>query len=256
MNLITKKKLSEFCRISAQAIDKFQKKVPPVIDFVDYGKTASGKTRWRVEQFGELTVAFIKEQQGKNPEKQIPEVYPRTKEYNCPPKPSNQPKNTEQEPITGKQHATSKKYDSIALAKVKYLKAEEDLEKVRIFNQQARGDLIDKELVKKLFGKMYEIDQNQFKTINVSITPKISAAYNSANTNKTNDIIELIKSETELSPEKSKNFKTEINKILESGEPDRILEMNKILENTTGKILENIQREVEEFIKMVENKGD
>lgn len=140
--------------------------------------------------------------------------------------------------------------------KLKDVKLEEQIEQLRIKNQQSRGDLIEKFQVKKLFGKMYEIDQNEFKTINVSITPKISAVYNTANTTKTKDIIELITAETDIKASKIKNLKSEINKTLEAGEPDRILEMNKILEDATGKILENIQREIDGFINMIEEKGE
>lgn len=139
---------------------------------------------------------------------------------------------------------------------LKDIKVEEQIEQLRIKNQQSRGDLIEKLLIKKLFGKMYEIDQNEFKTINVSITPKISAVYNAANTTKTKDIIELITAETDIKASKIKNLKSEINKTLEAGEPDRILEMNKILEDATGKILENIQREVDNFINMIEEKSE
>jgi len=124
-------------------------------------------------------------------------------------------------------------------------KIREQIQEIQIKNAIKRGDLVEKKLIKKVFDRLYSIDQQQLKPLGVNVSPKISAVYNVGNTEKTLQILELIKSED---PE----LKNEIGRILNAGEPDRINEMNQILEDAIGVVLENVQREIAKFLESIE----
>lgn len=126
---------------------------------------------------------------------------------------------------------------------LKRLKLKEDIEKVRIDNERKRGALFPKVLIKRVFGRLHSIDENQFKILGTSVSPGISAIYNKANTEKTKQILSLFKKEDD------KELKKEINKILNIGETDRILEMTNLLEDKTNGILKAIKREIDKFLK-------
>ena len=236
MNLITKSAFAKIINVSAAYIGKI---ADAQLTLIDDGKSK----KLKVDLHGVATLRFLE-----NRETNIPADQPTA--------PTEKPPATKPKPTTTSGNNPSGLALTGQSKKLSDIKLEEQIEKLKIENQQKRGDLIEKILIKKLFGRMYEIDQNQFKTINVSITPKISAAYNAANTSKSKAIIELIKEECDVKPDRLKELKSEINKTLEAGEPDRILEMNKILEDATGVILENIQRQIDEFINMIEEEGE
>jgi hypothetical protein len=122
----------------------------------------------------------------------------------------------------------------------------EDIEKVRIDNEKKRGALIPKILIQRVFSRLYSIDENQFKSLGINVSPKISSVYNSENNKKTREILTL------LEKEKDAGLKKEINKILNAGESQRILEMNRILEDATGGILVAVKRELDKFLKNIE----
>jgi hypothetical protein len=128
-------------------------------------------------------------------------------------------------------------------------KLEEGNEKLRIDNEKKRGNLIPKILIKRVFSRLFSIHENQFKSLGVKITPAISAVYNDSNQQKTLEILESI------GKEKDKALKSEIGKILESGEPDRILKTNGIIEDATSQILKAVQREFEKFLKNIKELG-
>lgn len=121
-------------------------------------------------------------------------------------------------------------------------------EKLEIENGKKRGKLIKKDLVQKVFGRIYSIDENQFKTIGMTVAPKITAAFGEANQKKSIEILKLFKSD---SIEKKK----EIVKILNAGGPDRILEIRKILEDAVWTILKNIKRLIDKFLQDVKELG-
>ena len=125
-------------------------------------------------------------------------------------------------------------------------KIQEQTEEIRIKNSIKRGDLVEKKLIKKVFDRLYSIDQQQLKPLGVNVSPKISAVYNIGNTEKTLQILELIKKQED--PE----LKSEIGRILNAGEPDRINEINQIVEDATGNVLENVQREINKFLESIE----
>jgi hypothetical protein len=125
-------------------------------------------------------------------------------------------------------------------------KIQEQTEEIRIKNSIKRGDLVEKKLIKKVFDRLYSIDQQQVKPLGVNVSPKISAVYNIGNTEKTLQILELIKKQDD--PE----LKSEIGRILNAGEPDRINEINQIVEDATGNVLENVQREINKFLENIE----
>ena len=125
-------------------------------------------------------------------------------------------------------------------------KIREQIQEIQIKNAIKRGDLVEKKLIKKVFDRIYSIDQQQLKPMGFNVSPKISAVYNSANAEKSIQIMELIKSE-------DSELKAEIGRILNAGEPDRINEMNQIIEDATGVVLENVQREITKFLETIEN---
>lgn len=125
-------------------------------------------------------------------------------------------------------------------------KIREQTEEIRLKIAIKRGDLVEKKLIKKVFDRIYAVDQTQFKPLGVSISPKISAVYNTGNAEKVLQILEAIGK-----PDDSE-LKAEIRKILNAGEPDRINEMNQIIEDATGVVLANIQREIDKFLEAVE----
>ena len=122
----------------------------------------------------------------------------------------------------------------------------ETVEKLRIDNEKKRGETIPKILIKRYITRLHSIDENQFKTLGINVSPKISAVYNSSNTDKIKSILELIGKKSDNS------LKKELNKILNKDEPERILEMNQILEDGTGIILKAVHRESEKFLKNIE----
>jgi len=129
---------------------------------------------------------------------------------------------------------------------LKEVKLEEQIEEIRIKNQIKRADLVQKKIVIKVFNRFYGIHETQFKSLGVNGGPKISSIYNKSNSVKTEEILKL------LDKSEDKNLKSDIKKILNSGEPERINQMNQTLEDATGSILKSIQIEVDKFLKHVE----
>lgn len=133
--------------------------------------------------------------------------------------------------------------DDTTKTELEKLKIKEQTEQIKIKNEMIRGALIEKKHVVKLFAKIHEIDQNQFKTLNIKVVPKISSVYNVANDTNTKAILKIIGREDD------KDLKTEIVAMLNAGEEDRILENTKILEDATGEILAAVMRETDNFIR-------
>jgi len=78
----------------------------------------------------------------------------------------------------------------------------------------------------------------------------ISAVYNESNKVKTKQILELIEKQND------KVLSGEINKILNSGEEERILETTGILEDSVMIIIRAIQREFDKFLKNIKKLGE
>lgn len=125
-------------------------------------------------------------------------------------------------------------------------KLNEQIEKLRIENQQKRGNLIAKNLIVKVFNRVYSILQNQFKPMGINAMPKISAVYNSSNIVKAKEILKLFDIEDDT------RKRSEILNILNSGEQDRVNEGNQILEDSVGDILKNVQRAIKKFLESIE----
>lgn len=129
-------------------------------------------------------------------------------------------------------------------------KLNEQIEKLRIENQQKRGNLIAKNLIVKVFNRIYSILQNQFKPMGINAMPKISAVYNSSNIVKAKEILKLFDLEND------NGKRSEILNIMNSGEQDRVNEGNQILEDSVGDILKNVQRAIKKFLESIENEHD
>lgn len=233
MTPITKADLARRAGKSAQYIDKVQKKYPPVIDFIEVPHPKSGKIKILVNPEGELTRKFLIKclGSGTSPQK----------------KPHAQKKTTgpiiehaeESETKTWTPPTEAVQQEKHDLEKIKLKK---QIEEIEIKNEIKRGELIEKKLLKRFFARMYSIDENQLKSIGIKVTPEISEIYNEENDAKTKEILKLIKKE------KDKSLGQEIKKILNAGEPDRMLKTTKALENTTGTILKAIKREIDKFL--------
>lgn len=130
---------------------------------------------------------------------------------------------------------------------LKEVKLEEQIEEIRIKNQIKRADLVQKKTVIKVFNKFYGIHETQFKSLGINAGPKISSIYNKANSIKTAEILKL------LDRSDDKLLKSDITKIMNSGESENINNMNQTFEDLTGSILKSIQIEIDKFLKHVED---
>lgn len=129
---------------------------------------------------------------------------------------------------------------------------QERIEQTRIKNEQLRATLIPKDLVEKVFGRIHQIDDAQFKTLGYSTTPKIISLVDEDNFLKAEKIISV------FGLKNDSDTKTSILSILDSsGKIEKgLLEIN---EDATGGILKNIKREIDEFLKTCDelaNKND
>ena len=122
----------------------------------------------------------------------------------------------------------------------------EQIEEIQIKNQIKRADLVQKKTVIKVFNRFYGIHETQLKSIGINAGPKISTVYNKSNAVKTFEILKLLEREDD------KPLRTELTKVMNSGESERINSMNQILEDATGSILKSIQIEIDKFLKHVE----
>lgn len=239
MKLTTPKEISRITKKSAQYIDRELKKNPPTLTVITKGKTASGKKRIKIDLDGELTQKFIRlrvpDSEYLKPEKK---KATRTEE-----KIKNEPAE-EFDPLESRNPS-----GLAATGEAGELKAEktrEEIEKLRIDNQQKRGALIEKKLIVMVFNRLANIDENQFRALNVRACPKIIALDSKRNDEKVNEILEL------FGKEKSKTLRTETLKILNSGESEKTSEITEILEEDTGKVLKNIQREFGDYLEIIE----
>lgn len=256
MTPINKSKFALQIGVSRQFIGKLLKQDPPVLDII----THNGKEHIDID--GVNTQYFLKsrgatvkppppkkEKKPKIKKPAAPKAPPEAKKIKVepPPKPPQEltihtPDPARQtNPLGNNGSPNNKEKHELDKNRIR-----EVTEKYRIDNEKRRGELIPKNLIKKVFARFYSIDANQFKTLGIKVSPGISSLYNSSNTEKTKNILELIgkKSDREL--------KKEINKILNSGESERILQMNRILEDGTGIVLGAIHRESEKFLKNIE----
>lgn len=233
MNPITKAAFARHGGFSPQYVNEQIRKDPYLIDLVNH----NGKEQ--VDLDGDATILFL-DSHSKN---KLKESSPKEHE-NTPPLKTKETKNTT-ETVDARSEKVRKKYGTEEKHILEKQKLVENIDKLRIDNEKKRGSLIPKILIERVFSRLYSIDENQFKALGINVSPKISAVYNSANTDKTKLILGLIKKESDI------ELKKEINKILNAGEPDRILEMNKILEDATGGILSAIKREFDKFLKNI-----
>lgn len=128
---------------------------------------------------------------------------------------------------------------------LKSQKLAQEVERIKIQNEKSRGELIYREFVEKTMSQLFSIHENQFKTLGVNLSPKISEIYSKQNEEKALDIMELFEC-------KDKNKKTDIVKILNQGEAERVTELNNASEDSTMKILKNIKRLFDNFLKKLD----
>ena len=86
--------------------------------------------------------------------KQAVEI-PNDKSYNLPP------------PVKPSRKATK-------LAAAKQLKIDEEIEEKRLKNAARRKELVDRETVRRVFGKLYKVDVDEFRTIGSRSAPEIA----------------------------------------------------------------------------------
>ena len=123
-------------------------------------------------------------------------------------------------------------------------KIREQIQEIQIKNAIKRGDLVEKKLIKKVFDRLYQIDQDELKVLGVNVSPKISAVYNSSNSEKVKEILKLIDNT-------NKELKSDISTIINSGETDRVTEVTQIIEDAVGFIMKSIQNEINKFLSNI-----
>jgi hypothetical protein len=226
-NLVSQSEFARRIGVSHTMIYKIKDRLTLIND----GKSKKPK----IDLNGSKTLKYLAEQAKKEEENFDPSQEPK-QQIIQPSKPTlgNNPSGLPSDP------------DDITKLELDKLKIKEQTEQLKIKNAMIRGDLIEKKHVVKLFAKIHEIDQNQFKTLNIKVVPKISSVYNVANDNNTKAILKIIGRETD------KELKTEIVSMLNAGEEERILENTKILEDATGEILAAVMRETDNFIRNME----
>lgn len=224
-NLTSQSKFATQCGVKRQFISQEIKTKPYIIDMAPDPRTGKAK----VDLDGINTIAFLLKHKQKNQQKEQQPDQP-------PAQPPRQPANP-----TGYNGAPN--FGTKQELEVEKLK--ESVEKLRIDNEKKRGSLIPKRLIKLVFGKLYSIDSNQFKTLGVSASPEISDVYNEENDQKTEEILKL------FGKEEDKNLKKNISKILNSGEEARMLKTSNVLEDKTSKILKSIKRIFDDFLKNI-----
>ncbi len=232
MDLITQSYLVGKTGLSKQAINKAFK--------AGYFTTVLDQGRLKIDLDGNLTVEWLRA----HPFKEKTEYIIAKKE---PPK-KKKTKGVEiakRDTKVGSQQSRSEKKQLLEIQKL-----EEGNEKIRIDNGKKRGTLIPKKLLQKVFARLYSIHENQLKALGISASPKISAVYNESNKEKTKQILELIEKQND------KILSSEVNKILNSGEEERILKTTGILEDSIMIIIRSIKREFDKFLKNIKKLGE
>lgn len=220
MKLVTKSQFAKIVGISSTRVGKIADQLTLV--------QVEGKVKPQIDLEGVATIEYRKKRELPEPTIQAETPPPKT----SPHLPGNN--------LSGISNATPEE------KALKDIKLEEQIEELKIKNQIKRSDLVQKKVAIKVFNKFYSIHENQLKTLGINIGPDISSIYNKSNAIKTEEIAKhLDRSEDKL-------LKAEINKILNSGEPERINDMNQVFEDATGSILKSIQIEIDKFLKHVE----
>ena len=226
MELISKTEFAKRIGVSGAYVYKICK--AEKLTMIDDGKSKKPK----IDMHGSATIEYLKKREDQQsefePEPPPPELPPPKT------KPFGQGNNPSGLPNTGERK------------KLADIKTEEQIEEIRIKNQIKRADLVQKKTVIKVFNRFYGIHETQLKSIGINAGPKISTVYNKSNAVKTSEILKLLEREDD------KSLRTELTKVLNSGESERINSMNQILEDATGSILKSIQIEIDKFLKHVE----
>lgn len=126
-------------------------------------------------------------------------------------------------------------------------KIKQQTEQFRIKNEQIRGNLIEKRLVEILFGKIYQIDEDQFKQAGVDISKRSLAIFNSRNKQKAKDLIQMIQEKDDI---KLKNIESILNSDLEPMKIDLI----SMFEDIATGVLNSVRREIDMFLAGMEEK--
>ena len=224
MNLISKTKFAKSINVSPTYVGKIQDQLTLI--------EVEGKKIPQIDLHGSATLEYLKKR-----EEYLSEFEPEPPSLETPPpktKPFGQGNNPSGLPNTGERK------------KLADIKTEEQIEEIRIKNQIKRADLVQKKTAIKVFNRFYGIHETQLKSIGINAGPKISTVYNKSNAVKISEILKLLEKEDD------KSLRTELTKVLNSGESERINSMNQILEDATGSILKSIQIEIDKFLKHVE----
>jgi len=244
MNHISKSALAKLVDRSPQYIDKVQKIFPPIVDFVELGKTSSGKPKIKVNRDGDLTKKFISEYIVKPPDPQ--------KQNKPKKKPASQkniqteskPDQEEETPEPG-QHATALKYGTEEKHELEKRKIKLQNEDLKLKIDQKRGNLVEKNLTDILFGKMYQIDSDQLKQLGSNLSPKLFRIISERNKIKANEICELLEI-------KNHEVKESIESMLNTGEKEIKTKIVGIFEEEVHSVLKSIKDEIDNFLDLLE----
>ena len=228
MELISKAEFSRVLKVSAPYVDKICK--AGKVTLIQDGK------KQKVDLHGSKTLKFLssRDESGRVVAKQKPQ---QVKDNSI---------ETEQTFVPSGNNPSGLPGDSEEIYGLKDTKLSEQIEKLRIENQQKRGALIDKKLVTNVFDRLAGIDENQFKSLAVRVGPRIEESLADSYDNKTTEILLLLGRESDT------DLKTDIQKIMNAGASDRIRKVTEIIEEDTGSVLKNIQYEFGKFLERCE----
>ena len=95
------------------------------------------------------------------------------------------------EPIPGylrkfadSQHLTFQELTSLSKTEVDKIKSYEQIKQIRTKTQRERKELIERKLIRVVFGKLYEIHQNEFLTVKSKVIPDLAGIFGNTNSEK------------------------------------------------------------------------
>lgn len=118
-----------------------------------------------------------------------------------------------------------------------------DLDKIKIYEdiktrhqarEEKRHEMVQRRLIRGVFGRLYEIDNTQFLTLKTKIIP---------------DLLSIMSESVEISADMV-GKKIE---VFTGNRPETITAADKIIDDNCYKILDNIKREINKFLRTVKN---
>lgn len=243
MNPISQTRLATLAGVTKQRITAVIKADPPQVTII-----IDGKGKKKIDLDGHLTAKYL---QGRTPTPEQPRE-PNKSKAGRPldhTEPSINPYQGENDYQSESNNPSGTGTGSTSVAKnLKDRNTQLTNEALEIKIGQTRGNLVQKKLSINIFSQIYNIHENQFKSISVKTNPKIESVYTSEYQDKATEILK------ELGLTNKKEAKKTILKILNIGESARFRRLTEIMEDETMAILKNIQFEIDRYLRLSEVK--